>query len=437
MNWELIAVQLVGVLLEFLVTYNFFETMLVKKSNTYENKNHKYLLLVILFLTISITNCFINNSLVSPFMQFIAIIVMSLGYVGEWKNKLSLSLLLSVIFVLSEMAVGMTTSLISSHSMDEMSTNLLLYFEGMFVSKMVTFLIVKIIGFFNQKHNFSLKLKTWAGIMIIPITSIIAVIAVVEVAYMSNNLRSNVYVLLIAVCLIAANAFVFYLFEKELKIEEDKLKFEYIENQLEDQKQYYDIMAKTQEKINKTAHDMKNSMTSVLGAILSEEYKEAEIKLKKMIEVVQNNSYIAFTGKITIDTMLNMKAQAILDRKIVFKPQCLMSNGKFNDIDFCIILGTLLDNSIEACEKMEEKNRYIKLNIFEREDFISCYIENPTALNNINSIERTTKTDKKHHGFGIENVRSLIKENGGSFENMIEDNLYKVSISFMINNYKK
>lgn len=436
MNWEFIVIQMIGVLIEVLVTYNFFDTMLIPKK--FNGKHNKlYLFYVMMFLFLSVINISVNNLFVTPLCLFLSIFGVGFAYNGEWKNKLSLSLLLTIIFILSEMGVGMTISMFSSKSMNDMSTNKLLYFQGLFVSNMVAFIIVKIIGICKNKHMYSISIKTWLGIMIIPTTSIISVIAVVEVAYKSDDFRNNLYVLIIAICLIAANAFVFYLFEKELKIEEDKLKYEFIEQQLNDQKEYYDIMAKTQEKVNKTAHDMKNAMTSILGAMLSENYEDAELKLKKMIDVVQDSSYITYTGKITVDTMLNIKAQSIIEKGITFNPHCFMSNKKFNDIDFCIILGIVLDNAIEACEKINEDDRYIKLNIYEREDFISCYIENPTNGEIMTFGEHTTKTDKIHHGFGLENVKALIKENGGSFDAKIDSHVYKVSITYFTNCSKK
>ena len=155
--------------------------------------------------------------LITPVCMYILILLISQIYNRSFRVKILLSTLLLIIFVLSELATGMIITIFSEKSMEDMSDNLILYFQGMFISQMVSFIIVKIISLSRNKQFVYLPLKVWLQIMIIPLASIISVYAVVEVAYKINDFRSSMYVVLIALCLIIANLFTFHLFEKELQ----------------------------------------------------------------------------------------------------------------------------------------------------------------------------------------------------------------------------
>lgn len=414
MKFEIVIIQAISVLIEVIVTYSYFESLL-----SCEKKNRKYgartiIFYIIMFIMLTVIQSIINNIFVVSLSMALTVIFVSLAYVGEWKNKISLSILLFLIFVLSELGVGMIMSLFSKKSIEVMENNFLLHFQGMFISKMTAFIIVKIIARFKNRHIYSLKIKSWIGIMLIPITSIIALYAVIEIAYTMNDLRNSMYILLIAVCLIAANLMAFNLFENELKGEEQKLRFQLLEKHLNEEKEYYNSLAETQKEIRKISHDMKNSLTAIMGSINDGTIDVAKIKIQKMIDISDNNLQTVYTGQLVVDTMLNSKYKRMKSCNINFKPLCIMNeNQDFDYVNFCIFLGNALDNAIEACEKISSY-RNIILKIIEREDTLFCYIENSYDGNKLKSNEKTSKTDKNHHGFGLDNMNAIINENGGS-----------------------
>lgn len=363
MRLEFFVIQAISVLLEMIVTYSYFEALLSNEriNRKYSEKTILFYLFVFIVLT-AIQSAARDNIFVAPISLAIGIILISFIYIGEWKNKISLSILLLLIFILSELGTGMIMSMFSHKSMQGMENNLLLHFQGMFVSKMTAFIIVKIIARFKNKHIYSLNIKSWFGIMLVPVTSIISLYAVVEIAYTIRDFKNNIYVLLIAICLITANVMSFNLFENELKNEEQKLRYQFLERQLNDEKEYYNTLAETQKEIRRTSHDMKNSLTAILGSLDDGKVDVAKDKICKMINVSDNSLYTVYTGNIIVDTMLSTKCKRMKTSNITFKPICVISSlNDYDYIDFCIFLGNALDNAIEACEKLRITNCFMDL----------------------------------------------------------------------------
>lgn len=187
MKTEFVIIQIIGVLIESIITYQFFESTISQNKSNRKFGNKTILFYVGFFVVLSVVNCSVRNMLITPVCMYILILLISQIYNRSFRVKILLSTLLLIIFVLSELATGMIIAIVSKKSMEIMSDNPMLYFQGMFVSQMVSFIIVKIIGLSKRQFKY-LPIKVWLQIMIIPFTSMISVYAVVEVAYKMNNL---------------------------------------------------------------------------------------------------------------------------------------------------------------------------------------------------------------------------------------------------------
>lgn len=434
MKTEFVIIQIIGVLIESIITYQFFESTISQNKSNRKFGNKTILFYVGFFVVLSVVNCSVRNMLITPVCMYILILLISQIYNRSFRVKILLSTLLLIIFVLSELATGMIIAIVSEKSMEIMSDNPMLYFQGMFVSQMVSFIIVKIIGLSKRQFKY-LPIKVWLQIMIIPFTSMISVYAVVEVAYKMNNFRSSMYVILIAVCLVVANLFTFHLFEKELKNRDDKLRYSFLERQLEDEKEYYKMLHENQIQIQKTSHDMKNTLISILGNISEGKTESAIKKINEMLDNTNQSSQTVYTGQVTVDTMINIKKKCMDINDICFKPICFMSKEcNFDEIGFCIVLGNALDNAIEACKKVDKENRYILLKIIEDESLLSCYLENSSNGIMPKENEKTTKMNKSIHGFGLDNMKMIINNNGGAINTSCNENKFVLLFSFVKNN---
>ena len=77
--------------------------------------------------------------------------------------------------------------------------------------------------------------------------------------------------------------------------------------------------------------------------------------------------------------------------------------------DLCVIFGNSLDNAIEACERVQTKNKKIGITIICKDKAILCKIVN-TSPKPTNSLIDTSKDDKQNHGFGLENIKTALSK---------------------------
>ena len=431
MSRDYVWMQVIGVLGETLVMYSFFDALLPAPPRTRKFRPWMaYLLFAAAFFTLKMIT---DNSIAGMLGFLLLAFAVSMVYAGNWKNKFALSVLLFLISGLSEMGVGMVLAMLTSDSVANMKNDTLFYFQGMFISKLVELIIVKVIGRFRNKHVYALKLRTWFGIMLIPITNIIITYELYDIAYQSSDMRNKLRLFFIFLCMLATTAVACHLFENELKIVERNVRLDMLEKQIANEQAYYKDIARTQTELQKTAHDMKNALLAVLGTVSDGNAPAAEGKLRDMLQVATDSLQTVYTGRATVDAMLNVKARRMRDLHIRFEPICfLRKEMALDDIDFCIFLGNALDNAIEACEKLPEETRYIRLKLLESDGTLSCSIENPTDGALPENGARTTKRDRRRHGFGLENMREIVRKNGGEMETRSADGKFVLLAVFLL-----
>ena len=79
-----------------------------------------------------------------------------------------------------------------------------------------------------------------------------------------------------------------------------------------------------------------------------------------------------------------------------------------------ILLSNLLDNAIEACEKLD-CNKVIRLKLVKEKQQMVLSVQNPVAVpvEIKNNDIQTGKGDKKNHGIGLKNIQMVLDKYGG------------------------
>lgn len=147
---------------------------------------------------------------------------------------------------------------------------------------------------------------------------------------------------------------------------------------------------------------------------------------------LQRENKMIESGNIAIDSVLNFKAEAAREAKIIVKHDIRagadvnMSNGDLNTL-----FGNLLDNAIEAAVKMPEGQREIDLKLHIDETAILFLIANSFD----GRVERnrkgeivTTKPDKRNHGIGLRAVKEIVDRHKGIMTVETENGRFQVTV---------
>lgn len=179
-------------------------------------------------------------------------------------------------------------------------------------------------------------------------------------------------------------------------------------------------------------HDMRNHVNIVLGLLERNESRKAIEYINEIDERTSQFEKIRYTDNIAVDSILSSKINLAKEKGVEIGLELNVSSEiKLSNIEVCTLLGNLLDNSIEACEKVE-KNKFITLKILGQEDKLIIRIKNSTNgnLREENGRFRTTKVGGMH-GIGLSQIDSVVEKYEGYIKRTHENNIFDTSI--MIN----
>ncbi|MGL5507031.1 MAG: sensor histidine kinase, partial [Paraclostridium sp.] len=220
--------------------------------------------------------------------------------------------------------------------------------------------------------------------------------------------------------------------EKRRKNEILEKDIELINNQFKYQFNHYENLKTHQEEVRILWHDMKNHVNILIGLLEANNNEELGKYLYKLNrQITKANSNLITKNKI-IDAILSSKIELCKNKNIELNIDAkLPEDIGIQDIDVCIILGNLIDNAIEACDRIENDKRYINLSIGTKNNYVYIKIEN--SKNNTISKHGgnilTSKEDKVNHGLGIKSINKSLEKYDGSIKFNYDDDTFEVFIT--------
>ncbi|SEW43171.1 sensor histidine kinase [[Clostridium] fimetarium] len=145
------------------------------------------------------------------------------------------------------------------------------------------------------------------------------------------------------------------------------------------------------------------------------------------------NSIKKYTGNIVIDAVLGEIIKSAEDDKISIEWRGKIPNEiGVEAYDLCTVISNIIRNAVEASEKLDnDSDKVIKAESYVYQNKIYFKVENnlfgQIAINDGNRI-KTTKEDKKNHGFGNDNVRRVVDKYNGSIKYSCKENVFKTGV---------
>ncbi|WMJ22352.1 GHKL domain-containing protein [Paludicola sp. MB14-C6] len=286
------------------------------------------------------------------------------------------------------------------------------------ITKILFFFITRIILFFKDKDNYSLSRFEWIALISIILISIIISTFVVEIIIKNPNLKTgNIFVLLTSFGIVTIDILTYYLLLKLSRDNNDRIKYIMLEQEYKYQKKHFDEVKELYNDISKARHDLKNHFTCIMGMIELDEKQHALDYIQQIMEDKIN------IGPKYVETN-NQAANIILNNKLAIckelsiDTKCFI-NGNLSavsEIDICILLGNILDNAIEASKLCESPK--ITIDIRGNNDSLQILVGN-TIVNSVlkvNSMFKTNKKEKRHHGYGVQNIKGIVSKYNGTID---------------------
>lgn len=171
---------------------------------------------------------------------------------------------------------------------------------------------------------------------------------------------------------------------------------------------------RTKEKFRELSHDMKNHMMMIQGFAQRGDCSSIIAYLSSVSEYLCVDNCFVDTGNQAFDMIVNLRMDKAVKMGCIIETRvCIPKDLGMPAFDMNVLFGNLLDNAIEALERVDDKVLDFRV-CYEKGMLMIClqnaydgvWIENHQGV-------QSRKADRLNHGIGCRNIKKIIKKYGG------------------------
>jgi two-component system, LytTR family, sensor histidine kinase AgrC len=348
---------------------------------------------------------------------------------GNTISRLLLSLVMTALLIVADLLPAGILQIalrINFASFLDMTAYRLL---GTIISKVFLIILVFLIGRIANRDNYRIPFRYSMCIVIIPVVSIVCMIAIGQNAiYDVNNVLNSIWFALSAVGLLFVNLLIIYLFQAFMRFSQNQSRLQLMVQQTDMLNNHLRETNALQEETQRIWHDMKNHFNVIQWMVKSKNYDKLDQYMITLNDAVAASMPKFQTGNTIIDALLNTKAIEAKKCGIELDANAVIpAKVSIEDIDLNILLSNALDNAIEACRKIPEgQDRTVSVDAHIKNDHFVLVIKNPYTgeIKTSGDTLQTTKKDSGRHGIGIGNMKRTVEKYDGHIMSNYENNLF-------------
>ena len=279
--------------------------------------------------------------------------------------------------------------------------------------------------FLAPKHPLRRDSETARGIVMLSVSVIFTVNLLVCVSriFEGDNMLLNVIIKSFAITLCT----VILILCSGVLTQNEKTQQMEILRQLwkQDQAQYESVKA-SMDAISMKCHDLKHVFNRIEGKLNAEEVAQLQSAISMYDSRVE-------TGNDVLNVVLSEKNLVCSKHGIQFSAMLDGSLLTFlTPVQTYTVFGNLMDNAIEAVQKLPEDYRIISLSCQRTAEGVeieeSNYFDRQAAP--AGDTVRTTKADIARHGFGIKSIQYIAQQYGGTVETTRKEDMFFLRVCF-------
>lgn len=155
-------------------------------------------------------------------------------------------------------------------------------------------------------------------------------------------------------------------------------------------------------------HDYHNHMQVMKVQLSLGQLEEMRQYLDELEQDLDSVDTYVKSGNLMTDAILNSKLTLARQKKVRINCKAVLPEDlSVEDVDMCVLLGNLLDNALEACEKIPEQMRFLRIYMAVKKSQLYISVQN-SAKEELDFNERNYISSKRgNHGLGMKRVKAL------------------------------
>lgn len=180
-------------------------------------------------------------------------------------------------------------------------------------------------------------------------------------------------------------------------------------------------------------HDMKHHLLILREYGQEKQWDSLMSYLNELSDDILVSQKAMWTQVGILDTLLEQKKAKAESKGIEFRIRAdRIGELPFSDMEICTLFSNLLDNAIEACEKIPDDRRWIEIHITRKSAMLYITISNSIKGRPLEKEGKliTNKENHQLHGYGIKSVQKIVRKYEGEFSYQVHENEFVVTITF-------
>ncbi|MEG2344921.1 MAG: ATP-binding protein, partial [Anaerovoracaceae bacterium] len=207
--------------------------------------------------------------------------------------------------------------------------------------------------------------------------------------------------------------------------------------QLAMQTEYAKQLQKSNDENRRLTHDFRHHLHTIEG--IATQFGENNEVLRYLSENETIAASLAynriFCSNVAINALLQYYSAVTAEHqiKIDFQP-IIPEELEISDVALCTVLGNLLENAVEACQRQADDKRYIKISANLVEKTLFLVVENSSDGNYrlVGGRFLSWKPGELRFGTGLESVQHTVEQNGGTLDIFPEPTKFRVGITLSL-----
>lgn len=176
-------------------------------------------------------------------------------------------------------------------------------------------------------------------------------------------------------------------------------------------------------------HDYHNHMQTIKIYLQEQQIEETLDYLEHLEEDLDSIDIAIRTGNVSVDAILSSKVSIAMKRNINVNYKAMVPGElQVSDVHLCAIIGNLMDNAIESCEKVKDEKKFIRvyIGIFKQQLYIS--VINATSATRRRKQKELISTKKGEHGLGLKRIDNIAGKYGGYVNRKNEPGVFATEV---------
>lgn len=287
------------------------------------------------------------------------------------------------------------------------------YYLMCFAAKAFELIGIAILRLYTKKRfqTYLTGWTDWLRTLFFPVATLLASIELLHMFYLAPELARELA--MTSCVLLIADAMSIFLLDhmekQQIAIRDNVI----LQQDLKNERESISAWVAAYREERKRSHDFQNQLSVLRGMVAEHVSDETFLQyIDSLLNVKLPATRYINTNRPVADVLLSQKAAIAKNKGISFQMQLDdLSMFPLTDDELVVVLANLLDNAIEACERLPaDKSKQILIKIQCKPEVTYLYIENataePVAVKNNRVV--ISRKNSNAHGFGLQNVATIL-----------------------------